>query len=172
MSSSLSSSGRLLYTRGPSCRIRSLQLSNEIDSGRRKGPYIEDRNLYFKGHIECLLSVSSHLQVTIHELATIYSQGLFKEETGLVPVGCWGSWPCRQCHILLRSFEYRIKVDGIAVNKSSRLNSMLEEEIYNLKIFQCTPAFKVENKSVWNVAQTKVINKLMLLTFSEGHRCQ
>ena len=58
------------------------------------------------------------------------------------------------------------------MDKSSRLNPMLEEEIYNLKIFQCTPAFKVENKSVWNVAKTKLINKLMLLTFSEDHRCQ
>lgn len=73
VSSSLSSSGRLLYTRGPSCRIRSLQLSNEIDSGKRKGPYIEDRNLYFKGHIECLLSVSSHLEVTIYKLTSIHS---------------------------------------------------------------------------------------------------
>lgn len=99
---------------------------------REGGAYIEDRYLYLKGHIECLLSVSSHLQVTIHKLATIYSQGLFKEETGLVPVGCWSSRPCRQCDILLRSFEYRIKVDGIAMNKSSRLNSMLEEEVYYL----------------------------------------
>jgi hypothetical protein len=50
-----------------------------------------------------------------------------------------------QCHIGLRAFEDGVKVDGIAMDKSGLINSMLEKEVYFLKILEGAPAFKVKD---------------------------
>ena len=85
------SNRRLLGIQGPSYHRCSLMISKTF---MKNQAYIQNGEVYFEIDIKGLLSIRTHLEVPIDQLATIDSKGLFQKEACLVPM-CGRS--CRPC---------------------------------------------------------------------------
>jgi hypothetical protein len=115
--------------------------------------YLENWDVSFEPHIECLLTIRSHLQITVDKLSAINGEGLLQKESCLVPMCGRGCRACLQCDIGLRAFEDCIKVHSVAMDQTRALYSMLEEKVNFLKFLQSATSLEVENKTIRGVSK-------------------